>query len=98
MFFRFFVFFFFFFFLQFRSALHLSLSLLVIMASTDASASAAAASSANEIHVEEVYDACSEVLQDGKNRLARNMVSRNALADVLRDQSVATSYTFVPCL
>ena len=66
------------------------------MASSGGGGGAAAAASStpgNDIRVEEVYDQCAELLQDGKTRLARNVVSRNEIREVLRDQGVASSYT-----
>lgn len=50
--------------------------------------------SANIIDVATVYDNCKDVLQEGRNKLARNMLSRNNVVDVLRDSAVAASYTY----
>ncbi len=62
-------------------------------ASSSTAAAAAAAGPENAIRVEEIYDECSELLENDKMRLTNNVLSRFSLPDVLRNQAVAASYT-----
>ena len=68
-----------------RSLLHLAV----------APANMSTKEAANQIDVTSIYDDATKLLQtDEKSRLARNLVSRMPLGDVLRDQAVANSYTY----
>jgi bleomycin hydrolase len=48
----------------------------------------------NAIKVEEVYDQLSGLLENPQVRLAHNILSRNPLVEVVRDQAKAASYTY----